>query len=93
VPLQSGPLLAAQSKRSEADAALAVAAQKVEQAISNVMCRDLSKRIAAAERAHDEFMAASLVLAPAPDRALTRGQVKSGIWPARARSGFAERAA
>lgn len=44
------------------DAALALAAQKVDAAINALFARDLSKRIDEAKKLHDAFMAASLVL-------------------------------
>jgi hypothetical protein len=60
----------AQSKRSEADAALAVATQKVDNAISALFARNLPQRIADAQKAHDEFLSQALVLDEvAPDLA------------------------
>jgi hypothetical protein len=60
----------AQSNRAKADADLALAVQKVDAAINALFARDLSKRIAAAQRSHDEFMAQALVLDEvAPDSA------------------------
>jgi hypothetical protein len=50
------------SNRTKADEALAVAATKVDASINALFARDLSKRIAAAQRAHDEFMAQASVL-------------------------------
>jgi hypothetical protein len=60
----------AQSNRAKADADLALAVQKVDAAINALFARDLSKRIAAAQRSHDEFMAQALVFDEvAPDSA------------------------